>query len=831
MSFSTNAPNEVQSYLDTSFWTQKRLIILKAIQTVKSENDVVPKSVHRKLCQTVKNLLAENGRQQTDLSVEDLKEINQVLSFLQDRHWYCRFLNIPQKQERPSTFPKNETELTAYHTLQILRKQAWAGITQTDLNDSKEQFHTFLITSAALEIACSTGLNLPQLIDALARLNSLNKAPCNLTVKVHPKANEKAVVALPVSSKALILLNAFYHAKFKAQDTHTPAFPDTRKDLLGLIKSAIKQDHELPVLTDGSHPKPIDIIQAAQYSLGFNGLEPIIQSRLGDDILPVSPPKTSDGFQFLCGNNSQKWPTILNRGEKHMAPASLDEHNTAVYELAPSLDSEKIEQYCWNEVCRIEMRHTLGTLRLLLRDQTGKYHNGVLDPDDVLASLTGLKDRCIEQFRAFALEEVHKDQIDELKDIISHLKSAFTNIDLAMRWAEYRLIDQGVMLDTFSKDLSNLFNQGFFQYSASFDLSHWDEEDAEILVSDYLLNRELKENTINKIIGTMASLCRFSREHLNLFTKIQFPLESEKSGLVLTRRNNIFGLQELDLITSEMLRDENDEKQLSCILDLAFYAGLRSGEVANLTLNSIVANDNEVTIYLPRFKTPSAYRSIPLHLLAPPEVCRRVQSVLEYRRIQYRKHNKKSATKVGLKQCYLFTKDGKVNECSSPEMIGAARNILKIKSGEGADLHLLRHSFASHIFLRWYCSRYHNLIPQLLEKNHWSFSDDGIGNLRFFLGESPDQAIPPTNVTSIIHLLKLMGHKTTTTFFRVYVHSFEVIADHAIQRCDHEEGKAILSGKAIAALVPKFGSRTSQSKLKDRSLKGIADMIRHQMAT
>jgi integrase len=376
--------------------------------------------------------------------------------------------------------------------------------------------------------------------------------------------------------------------------------------------------------------------------------------------------------------------------------------------------------------------------------------------------------------------------------------------------------------------VSNLFNQGFFQYPASYNLTNWDEEDAEILVSDYLLNRKLSNKTINKIVNSIARLCKYARDELNIFTNVHFPLESEKSGLVLTRRNNIFGLLELDLITSEVMDEEEDGEQLACILDLAFYAGLRSGEIANLTLNSIVANENEIIIYLPKFKTPSAYRSIPLHLLAPPNVCRRVQSVIESRFIQLRKFNNKSRTKLSLEQCYLFSVDGKVDDCSSPDMIYRARSLLKIKSGEGADLHLLRHSFASHIFLRWYCCRYDDLIHQLLEQDHWCFTAEGISSLRRILGEDPDCPLPPTNITSIIHLLKLMGHKTTTTFFRVYVHSFEVVARHTLERSLQEEEQQILSGKAIAALIPSCKSRTSQAKIKDKSFSGLAQWVRNQ---
>lgn len=812
---------------NSRFWTQKRLLILHAIEAVKQGQNDIPKSVHRKLCQKVKNLFTENGRKKSDLSVEDLKDINEVLSFLEEQNWNCRFLNIPEKRERPSTCPSNEKELIAFHALRILREQTWSKIALGELNTLQEKVIS-LITSAVLEIACNSGLQLPQLIDAISNLNSLDQAPCYLTVKVHPKANENAVVLLPLSSKAYLILSALYQEKSKAKGIQTSVFPNTRKKVLKLISLALQNCPEIPALSDGCPPKAKDVLQAAQYNLGFNGIEPIIQSRLGGDILPISPPKSSDGFQFLNESISRQWPTILKRGKPPTVPSPSNQNITEPNRLDHALDSRIVEQYFWNEICRREMRKTLNRFRLSLTDETGKYHNGLLNPDDVQEALFGLKGRCIQEFKASAQTEIHNDKIDEFNETIDRLNNSFTNIDLAIRWAQYRLIDQRVTLDTFRQDVSNLFNHGFFQYSAAYNLTTWDEEDAEILVSDYLLNRKLSNKTINRIVNSLASLCKYSRDNLNIFSDVHFPLEFYKSGLALTRRSNIFGLLELDLVTSEVMEEEKDGEKLACILDLAFYAGLRSGEITNLTLNSIVTNENETIIYLPRFKTPSAYRSIPLHHLAPPDVCRRVQNVVAKRHIQLRKFNNKPGKKVKLKQCYLFSTDGKVDDCSSPEMICMARNLLKIKSGEGADLHLLRHSFASHIFLRWYCCRYEDLILQLLEKDHWCFSIEGINNLKRIFSEKPDSPLPPTNITSIIHILKLMGHKTTTTLFRVYVHSFEVVAQHALEKCFKEGDLEIMSGKAIAALIPNCRSRTSQAKINDKSFAGLAKWILSQ---
>ncbi|WP_432472800.1 tyrosine-type recombinase/integrase [Amphritea sp. HPY] len=815
------------------FWTQKRLLILTAIFEVLGEKKSITVVAQKAICRAVKNHYSAYGRLKTDLSVQELIEINEVISFLQVHDWNCRFLATSEKRERESVLPKNEKELAAYSIFKSLQGHLWTTIVIEHSDLSSNKWRNKLVLAAVLEIASSTSLSVPHLIDAFERLDQLESLPNNISVKVHPKASEETIINLPLSPRASLILNAIYHARQQQKDKkdRSLCIPTSKSELTNLLRPAALKLREKEESLFGTYGiKPIDILEAAKYQSVFSCIEPIIQSRLNSDILPLSPPAHSGAFKFLQADNHDAWPRcILRSGQAQNTKSSQD--TKLIRSLRSQvIDADDIDRFHWLEVCRIEIRRAIQKLRYSLTDKRGKYRNSTVDPELCMALLNDIKPKCIAHFSALGSEDYSlKSDLEELEKITIHLeKEAITSIDLAIEWAKFRLVSEPITLDTFRKDISQLFNQGLFQYPTSYDLSIWDEEDAEILVSEYLLDRDLNDNTTNQIIGSMRHLCRFARENLGLFTDLEFPLEYEGNGLTLTRRNNILGLQEIDLVTSEILKSQSDDReQLACILDLAFYAGLRSGEIANLTLNNIVANRNEVVIYLPRFKTPSAYRSIPLHQIAQPEVCRRVQSVVEHRQIQHRKYKNKTGKKLQLKQVYLFAENDRVDECTSPEMICKARKILKSYCGNGADLHLLRHSFASHLFLRWYCCRYEDLIGELLEKDHWCFSNDGIGKLRFFVGENPDCPLPATNITSIIHLLKLMGHKTATTFFRVYVHSFEVGAQHALERSSLEDGEEQLSGKAIAALIPNCRSRTSQARIKDRSINGLAELVQN----
>lgn len=153
--------------------------------------------------------------------------------------------------------------------------------------------------------------------------------------------------------------------------------------------------------------------------------------------------------------------------------------------------------------------------------------------------------------------------------------------------------------------------------------------------------------------------------------------------------------------------------------------------------------------------------------------------------------------------------------------------LLNIKNqiGTGADLHLLRHSFASMMFLRWYCCKYPDLIKDLVDKKHWCFSKKGLVGLRIFFGEQPDIPIPETNITAIIHLIKLMGHKNTDTFFQVYVHSYDTVLEHTLQRVHEDIDSIELPGKLISELVTDMRSRKSQTKLKSRTAKYLSSLF------
>ena len=193
-----------------------------------------------------------------------------------------------------------------------------------------------------------------------------------------------------------------------------------------------------------------------------------------------------------------------------------------------------------------------------------------------------------------------------------------------------------------------------------------------------------------------------------------------------------------------------------------------------------------------------------------------IENIIE----NFRKNNI-NESKLPFLKCLLFSKNDLFDIDDSEHLISETIDKIQALAGPGVNLHLLRHSGGSHLLARWYACRYPDFIETLSDADHWAYSEEGIGNLRIFFGEPAHRPLRACHTSAITHLIKLFGHATPSTFFQVYVHSFDAVASHALQRIHREEDAMKLDGKTIAALIPNMKSRTSQAKIKDRSVSAL----------
>jgi integrase len=797
------------------FWDQKKLIFLKSILFYCPKQVIQKIDLSRIKSHIVKSVSAmffdESSGIKYSFTKKEQKECNDVIEMLQNHGWICTFFQLKNKTTRPSVIPSSTKELRLLNQINLFRDEFWGG--QTD-------FHSNVKTMLVIEMLSGSGVIHPSLLGCEIDTELLSSLKGSITLPVANGSSCK--VRIPLSARATLLLEWI------------KINPEV------LSKKIHLETHDIKVLP------------ALLY---LSGLEAVIYTQLQKSQLPVAPPEpNSDGeavfrytrvcFETINTNvavpklihrerrkrslteNSESGDLVLDQNES--ASNSSSQPSLSLTELQYQLDSVE-DNIPWVQECLISIGKVRFHLKSLLTNSKGIYQNGVINDSQVRAIIDNTVEETLERAKKRALLKASIDK-HEIDKCIAILRQSHTCLELACSRIHYHLCQQKNSLDTCLKEISSVFEHGLLLYPVA-DLRAWDEEDLELLVSDFILEREgqeLAENTKFNYLKNFIRVIRFARREQSLFSNLEFPEIDLENGLVLTSRNHVLGPSEFDYLKPNKIELNRLIIERDPTLILAFYGGMRSGEIARLSLKDIVSNDDELIIYIRKGKTPSAKRSIPLHLLAPPKAVKVVKDYYEARLINYRAHHKKLERK---KQPYddrsevqFLSTDGRCEVSTAAKVIEKSLSNLKEQIGNGADLHLLRHSFASMMFLRWYCCKYPDFVKELVDKKHWCFSKKGLENLRIFFGEKPNEPIPDSNITAAIHLIKLMGHRDTNTFFQVYVHSYDAVLEHALNRIHNKTDSIDLPGKLITELIPNFKSRASQVKLKSRTTKFLVSL-------
>lgn len=795
------------------FWDQKRLMFLQSIL-----NYCTKKVIHKSDLSRIKSHLVENMNAiffdassgiKYSFTKKEQKECNDVIEMLQNHGWICTFFQLKNKIKRPSVIPSSSRELKLLNQINLFRDEFWKG--QVD-------FKSHVKTMLVIEMLAGSGVTHPSLLGHEIDTELLSSPRGIITLAVAQGSSCKVKIIL--SARATLLLEWI---KLNSEVLSQPLY--------------LKR-HEIKVLP------------ALLY---FSGVEPIIYSQLQRSQLPVPPPLPNNAKEavfrytnasFELTNGYVATGNLIHR-ERHKRaisenaeneglglvknePSSNSFSNLSLPELQYQLDSVE-DNIPWIQECLITIGKIRFQLKKLLTNTKGIYQNGFLNETQVKAVIDNAVEETLQRAekRALLKSSIDKRKIDKC---IKILRQSHTCLELACSRIYYHLCQQKNSLDTCLKEISSVFENGLLLYPAA-DLHTWDEEDIELMASDFILEREgqeLADKTKVNYLQNLIRVIRYARSEHSLFSNLEFPEINLKNGLVLTRRNHVLGPTEFDHLKPNKIELNRFMIERNPTLILAFYAGMRSGEIAKLSLNDIVSSDGELVIYIRKGKTPSAKRAIPLHLLATPKAVKIVKDYYESRLINYRTYKKKlerfKQRIVDKSEVQFLSIDGNCEVSTAAKVIELSLSNLKAQIGDGADLHLLRHSFASMIFLRWYCCKYPSFVNELVDKKHWCFSKKGLESLRIFFGENPNKTLSDTNITAAIHLIKLMGHRDTNTFFQVYVHSYDAVLEHALKRVHEDIDSIEIPGKLISELVLNMKSRKSQTKLKSRTAKYLVNL-------
>lgn len=270
----------------------------------------------------------------------------------------------------------------------------------------------------------------------------------------------------------------------------------------------------------------------------------------------------------------------------------------------------------------------------------------------------------------------------------------------------------------------------------------------------------------------------------------------------------------------DLLREEDTRENRILAVAAIFgrYGGLRADEVARLTLKDALCIGGEVFVYVWRGKSVAARRCVPLHAFAPQAALDIVTHWVKERRAEFRPD-------AVLRLIGLFGPYQSRDRYTYEALIGNLIVRLKSRFGDGADFHMLRHTFCSWLLLTWYAARHADFPTTLYEGRHPVFEAASLVKLARFFTLGRYDRIPPHSPSDLIMISKLVGHAGLDTFFESYVHTFHAVQRYAVGRMDKLVGERALKGRTIGMLVPKLRSRTSQARLPHRTINCLAALI------
>ncbi|RMH48174.1 MAG: hypothetical protein D6694_00805, partial [Gammaproteobacteria bacterium] len=563
---------------------------------------------------------------------------------------------------------------------------------------------------------------------------------------------------------------------------------DRRKRIKREMQAAyrsLKQDFD-SMHPEGDSPGTWSDFQAlARFIPVLQGLEPYLASVLKDYPLPACHPMESN-FNIIRGDGIQPPSGLITpKISKKLLPTSGIE--------IPNLNkTDKINQAIesdWPGKSKRILRRLIHKARSLAPEKTSS-------------------ERVINEICVF---------IDQLQVEADQLAPKSSALHWALLWIKDHIRKTNAVVHKTIQDyLSRVFINGLLCDPESIDLSDWEAEDHELSFEDTISRTSLKQPKSRQNVEAAYRLAYRFGAIRGFCSDVRLTSVS-REWMGGTNRCELIGLSEFDTFIHLLMgRSNRDASEIAMCCILAFYGGMRAGEISRLTLNDVVMCDNHLYIHIRKGKTAAARRVIPLHLLAPRPMCAIVSTLIWNRGREF-------PSNAHLRKIPLFGPDGKRERYASRTLADASIQLLKQTFGDAVTLHHLRHCFASWLFLRMYVSKYPDLILELTESGHEVFSQNYIRRMVYLMSGETKARIPDHCGTGLVRLTKLMGHLGPRVTFSTYIHTFHVVQAHAMRRLSSIHGARELPGKSIAILVPKMKTRHSQAKLKDKSINGILE--------
>lgn len=349
-----------------------------------------------------------------------------------------------------------------------------------------------------------------------------------------------------------------------------------------------------------------------------------------------------------------------------------------------------------------------------------------------------------------------------------------------------------ISIPTAREYLTSVVRNGLLDLDNAFDLSEWSPSDIEIAsaalcerkrgkIDPRLRKRsnELADNTLQKRQIVFKSFLKFSC-HQDFIDSKYLDLSVSSDYRISIKRNDLLSLHEFDQLLYSLKRSVSEINTIASIVAiLAFYGGLRSGEIRRLTLNDIMINRTEVWILIRHGKSAAARRKIPLHSLAPPDVTDRIKHYFSERQTmaiqqQPQKRNQSvSFLREPNKVAFLGPAGSTlgISKSDLSKVIG----VLRFYACVDLDIHTLRHSFATWLCIRAVLLQYPAGLTLLKEEGHLLFSPEAKQRFLTLFQLSKGSVLKPGNIDLFIHCRKMIGHSHISVTVEHYLHAFGLL--------------------------------------------------------
>lgn len=774
-------PERVENLIasDPGFWGRKRKMVLVIVaKYLDSDNVLTPK----KLDQVIAEL--RNGRKKCRKDL--LRTLERVLDRLARSNLISSNpLQVKKLPPRPSVLPAKPQHIALLDGITRIVDTVWT----TDFNavsspaHSAAALHVLLVTSAGL-----SGSAAEEVLTELkwADLKDPNPVHC----KIHPKdtSERRSLLSLPADVELLTRV-LFRRREPGASGDYVflPANTDSgsRANRVSTFLRAAYAD--LVQLTRESFPTERYPTYRQFATVGpllaiLNGLEPLFSTIASIRPLPTSHPSDSE-LVLESGENltpSLAYSRLLCGEHTLISEDTMTQFNPETPD-----DSSKSAGKQWCKRARRIVRRIWNGFKAL-------------------------------DARAFSTDELNRRRLQVLQDLrheANDLAPPTSAIHLALDWAAHTVKQKHWASSTYCAYLSRVFTGGLLNdCPEARDLSNWDSEDHEELLEALYYETE-NPSTRESLLTAIRSVYAFAATH-GYADDVQLDgIIGEWNGG--TTRHELIGLWEFDRLIEELLSDASrDSATLAVAALLGYWGGLRAIEVVRLHLSDIFWDGENLYVHIYKSKTPSSRRRVPLSMLAPKAVCEQIGTFVSQRRAEFPED-------AILDSIAMFGPTGSRPGYSRKVLIDALIPRLKNAFGEKTVFHTLRHCFASWLMVRWYAARYPDFVDSLYERYHPSVGKELLRNIAVLFTLVEQDTIPISSTSDMVTLTKLMGHLGQRTLLEVYVHTFHFLHRHAMQRMSAKTGGRRLSSRQIALLLPNMKSRTSQARIKDKTINGV----------